>query len=71
MKKLTREDLTDILYGCAVLGTGGGGSLDEGLAMIDEALAAGREFAVCALSPRGRSIPESRRLGRPVSFRRW
>ena len=50
MKKLTREDLTDILYGCAVLGTGGGGSLDEGLAMIDEALAAGREFTLT--SPR-------------------
>ena len=50
MKKLTREDLTDILYGCAVLGTGGGGSLDEGLAMIDEALAAGREFTLADFS---------------------
>lgn len=44
MRTLTRENLMDILYGCAILGTGGGGSLDEGVAMIDEALAAGKEF---------------------------
>lgn len=44
MRILSREDLIHILYGCAILGTGGGGSLDEGIAMIDEALAAGREF---------------------------
>lgn len=44
MKILTREDLLDILWGCAILGTGGGGSLDEGIEMIDEALAAGKEF---------------------------
>lgn len=41
---LNRENLLDILYGCAILGTGGGGSLDEGIEMIDEALAAGKEF---------------------------
>ena len=44
MRTLTREDLLDILYGCAILGTGGGGSLDEGIEMIDEALAAGKTF---------------------------
>ncbi|MCD8083143.1 MAG: DUF917 domain-containing protein [Clostridiales bacterium] len=44
MRVLNRENLMDILYGCAVLGTGGGGSLEEGIAMIDEALAAGKEF---------------------------
>lgn len=44
MRILSREDLIHILYGCAILGTGGGGSLEEGIAMIDEALAAGREF---------------------------
>ena len=44
MRTLTRENLLDILYGCAILGTGGGGSLDEGIRMIDEALAAGKEF---------------------------
>jgi DUF917 family protein len=44
MRLLNREMLTDILYGCAILGTGGGGSLDEGMQMIDEALNAGKEF---------------------------
>lgn len=44
MRTLTRENLMDILYGCAILGTGGGGSLDEGIAMIDEALAASKQF---------------------------
>ena len=43
MRTLTRENLLDMLYGCAILGTGGG-SLDEGIQMIDEALAAGKEF---------------------------
>ena len=44
MRILNREDLMNILYGCTILGTGGGGSLDEGIAMIDEALAAGKQF---------------------------
>ena len=44
MRTLTRENLLDILYGCTILGTGGGGSLEEGIEMIDEALAAGKEF---------------------------
>ena len=40
MRNLNREDLVNILYGAAILGTGGGGSLTEGIEMIDEALAA-------------------------------
>lgn len=44
MKILSRQDLTDILYGCAILGTGGGGELDEGLQYIDSALAQGKAF---------------------------
>ena len=44
MRTLTRENLLDILYGCTILGTGGGGSLEEGIGMIDEALSAGKEF---------------------------
>lgn len=44
MRILTRENLMDILYGCTILGTGGGGPLDDGIAMVDEALAAGKEF---------------------------
>ena len=44
MRELNREDLMNILTGCTILGTGGGGSLDEGIQNIDEALAAGKKF---------------------------
>ncbi len=44
MRILNREDLMNILLGCTILGTGGGGSLDEGIMIIDEALAAGKTF---------------------------
>lgn len=50
MRKLNRENLIDLLYGCAILGTGGGGSLDEGIRMIDEALAAGKEFRLAGFA---------------------
>lgn len=46
MRNLNREDLISILYGAAILGTGGGGSLTEGIEMIDEALAAGKTFTL-------------------------
>ncbi|MBB1453747.1 DUF917 domain-containing protein [Pseudoalteromonas sp. SG43-5] len=44
MQILNREQLIDILYGCAILGTGGGGELSEGINYIDEALALGKTF---------------------------
>lgn len=44
MKKLNRQDLLDILYGCTILGTGGGGSLKRGIERIDIALNNGKEF---------------------------
>ncbi|MBQ6510340.1 MAG: DUF917 domain-containing protein [Flexilinea sp.] len=44
MRTLDREDLMNILIGCTIMGTGGGGSLDEGIRSIDEALAAGKTF---------------------------
>lgn len=34
MRTLNREDLVNILYGAAILGTGGGGSLTEGIELI-------------------------------------
>lgn len=49
MQKLSRQDLIDILYGCTILGTGGGGSLQKGLSQIDKALAAGKEFTLVSL----------------------
>ena len=37
-RELTGQDLDDILLGAALLGTGGGGEVAEGRALIDEAL---------------------------------
>ncbi|MEW9082494.1 DUF917 domain-containing protein [Caldanaerobacter subterraneus] len=50
MKKLTRQDLYDILYGCTILGTGGGGRLENGISLIDKALEAGKEFILVDLN---------------------
>jgi DUF917 family protein len=36
MIELTRQDLYDILYGCTILGTGGGGSPESGISRIDQ-----------------------------------
>ena len=49
MKLLNRQDLVDILSGAAILGTGGGGELSEGLALIDDALSKGKEFRLVTL----------------------
>lgn len=50
MKLLTRQDLYDILYGCTILGTGGGGSLEKGMALIDDALNRGKQFRLVDFS---------------------
>ena len=44
MIKLTKKDLYDILYGCTILGTGGGGNLEKGLENVYSAFDAGKEF---------------------------
>ena len=59
MQKLSKQDLHDIVLGAAVVGTGGGGSLEEGLEIIDEALEEGFEFNLA--SPE--EIPEDGLLG--------
>ncbi|SHH31048.1 DUF917 domain-containing protein [Ferrimonas marina] len=49
MKHLDKQDLIDILHGCAVLGTGGGGELDEGFEYLDRAFAANKPFRLVSL----------------------
>lgn len=44
MQRLTRQNLEDILFGAVILGAGGGGDIEEGRAMIDAALDAGKTF---------------------------
>ncbi|SHJ24639.1 hypothetical protein SAMN02745751_02072 [Dethiosulfatibacter aminovorans DSM 17477] len=44
MKKLAYQETVDILVGCTILGTGGGGSLAEGLDAVKKAFGEGCEF---------------------------
>lgn len=44
MKVLNLKDIEDILVGCTILGTGGGGSLEEGLEAVRTAFSQGYEF---------------------------
>lgn len=48
-RKLTEQDLDDILLGATVLGTGGGGEIAEGRALIADALDQGKEFILVGL----------------------
>lgn len=49
MKLLNKQEIHDILYGSTILGTGGGGSLNKGLQLVDQALDAGKEFKLVSL----------------------
>lgn len=53
MKELTKQCLHDILFGCTVLGTGGGGSLEEGEKVIENDLAECRTFKLISLDELG------------------
>lgn len=48
MRELTREDIYNILTGCSILGTGGGGTFENGMELIDRALAAGKSFRLAS-----------------------
>lgn len=61
MKKLNRQDLHDILLGAAIVGTGGGGSLTEGIKLVDKALEEGHEFLLAEID----EIPDDALIGTP------
>ncbi len=61
MIALEKQDLYDILYGCTILGTGGGGSLEDGLRLIDKALQLGKRFRLVDFS----EIPEDAWIATP------
>ena len=61
MQVLSKQDLSDILYGCTILGTGGGGDLSEGFAYIDEAFAAGKKFKLITID----EVPDGELLCTP------
>lgn len=56
MKVLNREDIMDILYGGAILGTGGGGSLTKGIEFIDLAISKGKPLNLLLLMSLKRRI---------------
>lgn len=49
MRTLTKQEAVDLLYGCTVLGTGGGGSLAVGLKMIEKDYAEGKALKLAEL----------------------
>ena len=50
MRRLNKQEITDILVGCTVLGTGGGGNLATGLDYLRKDLEAGRTLDLMPLS---------------------
>ena len=61
MRILDKQALYDILNGCAILGTGGGGKLSEGIDMIDRALADEKIFTLASLA----EMPDDNLIGVP------
>ncbi|MBN2827077.1 MAG: DUF917 domain-containing protein [Tissierellales bacterium] len=61
MRHLSKQDLHDILLGAAILGTGGGGSLEHGIKIIDKALEDGCVFTLASAE----EIPEDALVGTP------
>jgi len=49
LTKLTFQDVKDILMGCTILSTGGGGDLEKGLALVEEDFKKGREYNLVSL----------------------
>lgn len=49
MQELNKQDMIDLLYGCAVLGTGGGGKIEHGFEIMKEDFEQGRTLKLAAL----------------------
>lgn len=49
MRELNEQDMIDVLYGCTVLGTGGGGPLEEGLALMEKHFEKGETLKLISL----------------------
>ncbi len=61
MRKLSELDLRDIVEGCTVLGTGGGGDPKEGWEMIKKELKKGKKFLLADLS----EVPDDKIVAMP------
>lgn len=49
MRELSRQDLMDILCGATILGAGGGGDIQEGIDLIDHAIACDKSFKLASI----------------------
>lgn len=49
MRKLEKQEIIDILYGCTIVGTGGGGDLDLGLRTMEEDFEQGKELYIASV----------------------
>lgn len=61
MRKLTRTEVDEILLAATILGTGGGGSLEEGMAMMDDLFAKKKEIILADYD----ELPEDAMIGTP------
>lgn len=61
MRTLDQKQLEDLIRGCAILGTGGGGSPTRGLRLIQSDLAAGRQFKLIGLE----EVPDNALVASP------
>lgn len=50
MRVLKRQEVIDIIYGCTILGTGGGGTLEGGIEIVEKDFEEGREFILADLN---------------------
>lgn len=61
MRKLTRTEVDEILLAATILGTGGGGSLDEGMKLMDEIFSQGKDLILADYD----EVPEDALIGSP------
>jgi len=61
MRKLMKQEVYDILLGAAIVGTGGGGSLDQGIRIVDKAFDDGCEFVLADID----EVDEDALVGTP------
>ncbi len=63
MITLTKQQISDLLHGCTVLGTGGGGSLENGLELVGRDLDSGKTFNMISLS----ELPDDEYIATPYA----
>lgn len=63
MRELNKQEMIDVLYGCTVLGTGGGGPLAEGLKLLERHFEQGKKLKLITLD----ELPDDAYVATPYS----